>query len=124
MQRDMNLIRQILFAVDASEEDPRGWVTLEMPGSSVKEVSYHVMLLGQAGLLDVQDASAMGENGFQYYPKSLTWDGHDLLDAIRDEGIWSRVREKLKAVGGTTTLELLKAIAVAVAKEQLGIGTV
>ena len=122
MQRDMNLIRDILLAVEASDEDPRGMIDLDIPGRSKKEVAYHVQLLGEAGLLDVRKLSTMGTDGFDCRPKSLTWPGHDFLDAIRDDGIWSGVLDKLKAVGGATTLEVVKTIAISIAKEKLGIG--
>ena len=47
MQRDMNLIRDILLAVEASDEDPRGMIDLDIPDRSKKEVAYHVQLLGE-----------------------------------------------------------------------------
>ena len=43
-----------------------------------------------------------------YYPINLTWEGHEFLDAARDESIWEKALGKLNKKGLPITLELLK----------------
>ncbi len=41
--------------------------------------------------------------------------GHDFLDAVRNDSVWARVKDKLVQVGGEAPLEVIKAVAVKVA---------
>ena len=45
MQRDMDLIRAILLAIESSDENPLGWINFDLPDKSKREISYHVRLL-------------------------------------------------------------------------------
>jgi DNA-binding PadR family transcriptional regulator len=70
---------------------------------------YHFMLLEDAGLVR--------ETGSGYY--RLTAQGHDFLDAIRDEGIWARTKDAVQKTGGNVTLEILKTLATALLKKKV-----
>ena len=50
---------------------------------------------------------------------SVTWAGHDYLDAVQNENIWRQTSEVVAKEGGGITLELVKAIAVGFAKKQI-----
>ena len=78
MKLDKELVRQVLLATEASDEDPQGWTTLELPDRSLLETSYHVMLLDEAGFLTGQDLSSL--DGLEWQPKRLTYQGHEFLD--------------------------------------------
>ncbi len=119
MKRDMDLARSILFAIEANENDPLGWIELDIPGRSPEEVGYHVMILAEAGLIEAQDLSTM--SGFDCKPKRLTWHGHEFLDAARSDTLWERAKSKtLKETGGLS-LDLLKATLLHLGKQALGL---
>ena len=119
MKRDMDLARSILFAVEENEEDPLGWIELDIPDHSAEEVAYHVMILAEAGLIEAQDLSSM--DGFDCKPKRLTWYGHEFLDAARSDTLWERAKkETLKQTGGLS-LDLLKAALLHLGKQALGV---
>ena len=121
MKRDMELIREILFAVEKSEEDLRGWIELELPGRSQKEVSYHVMLLDQAGLIEAQDLCSTDDDGFEWRPKSLTWQGHEFLDAARNDTIWKMAVQRVSHIVGSVSFDVMRSLLIDVAKQELGI---
>jgi DNA-binding transcriptional ArsR family regulator len=56
---DKDLVRDILLAVEASDEDPRGWIDLSIEGQDKRTLSYHVQLLSEAGFIEAQDLSCM-----------------------------------------------------------------
>ena len=93
MKRDMDIARNILFAI-ADCNDPWGPRELHIEGSSDQEVSYHIKLLYQAGLIEAEDASSMGPDGFSWHAGSLTWDGHEFIEAARDDNRWNRTKKK------------------------------
>jgi len=70
MKRDPDLVREILLAIEKSDDEPMGWIDLELPDRSAVEVAYHVQLLDEAGLLVAQELSTMG--GYDWKPKRLT----------------------------------------------------
>jgi Hypothetical protein (DUF2513) len=105
MKRDMDLMRQILFEV---EKWPftGSFDTVLIANRSDQEVSYHVYLLADAGLIEAVDASS--HSGPRWYPKHLTYEGHEFLDAARQDTIWAKAKETVTKSTGTLTLEALK----------------
>ena len=120
MKRDMNLVREILLQVEA-RPSVNDWGLVEIDGRAQDEISYHVMMLSDAGMVEVIDMRAFGPDGFRYAPKYLTIQGHDFLDNIRGASVWEKVKQRLGAVGGSASLEIVKAIAKKVAMDALDI---
>ena len=100
MKRDMELMRKILLACEELDYDPRYFSRLELEGYTDHQVGYHVILLAQAGYL--VEAGFPGY-GYVHY---LTWSGHELLEAIRDEGRWKRVLAQVREKGGGLVFEV------------------
>jgi hypothetical protein len=122
MKLDKDLVREILLAVEASEEDPLGWTELNLEGWEALDVSYHVMLLHEAGLIVGQDLSA--DEGLEWLPKRLTYRGHEFLDTIRDREVWRLTKAGAEKAGGVSLavmLEIGKAYGKQVLKDRLGI---
>ena len=121
MKRDMDLARDILFAIEQNEDVPLGWIDLNIPGRSSEEVAYHVLILAEAGLIEAHPLST--HSGFDYRPKRLTWQGHEFLDTARSNTLWERAKkETLKQTGGLS-LDLLKAALLHFGKQALYIST-
>lgn len=124
MKLDQDLVREILLAIEASDHDPRGSIALEMDGKAPMEVSYHIMLLHDAGLIVGQNHNHLGPNGFLWEAKHLTFKGHEFLDTVRDGEVWRRTKAGAEKVGGVG-LEFIaglgKAFVKQALKERLGI---
>jgi Hypothetical protein (DUF2513) len=119
MRRDMDLARQILQQVE-EKASGQGLVKLDIPEHSEEDVSYHVMLLKEAGLMLASDDSSMGH--FKWDAQRLTWQGHEFLDAIKNDTVWNKVKETVKEKGGAIPFEFLKALALHIAKGIFNIG--
>lgn len=117
MKRNMDLARAILLAVEESDSVV-GFLRLEIAGASDAEVSYHVMLLHEAGLIEAHDASGM--NSHQWFAERLTWAGHEFLDASRDETIWNKAKKLIQDKGGSLTFEVLKEVLINLTKQAVG----
>jgi hypothetical protein len=122
MKRDLDLVREILLAVEASDEIPLRWVELDHLGRPQGEIAYHVVLMAEAGLLEAQNLVTMQR--YLWLPKRLTWRGHEFLDAIREPEVWRRTKEGV-AKAGNASLEfvwdLAKAYGKQLIKEHLGV---
>jgi DNA-binding transcriptional ArsR family regulator len=121
MKRDMDLVRSILQRAESCN-DPFGLhEEIDIEGYSQNEISYHIKLLNDAGLLDAMDISAQGEDGFRWWPGSLTWDGQEFLNAAKDDSIWKKAKEKFMVPTMTVTFDLLLDYLKTKTKEKFGL---
>jgi hypothetical protein len=54
--------------------------------------------------------------------RRLTWQGHDLLDAIRNEQVWAQTKTTVIGTVGSVTVDVLKNIVGHIAMNMLGFG--
>src|SRR5262249_20412628 len=120
MKRDMDLIRAILMNVEESDESPLGWTNLNIPDHRPEMVSYQVLLLTDAGLVESNDLSTL--EGLDVRPKRLTWAGHEFLDAARNDTIWNKTKHVVKEKGGAIPFEVLKALLIKMTAALFGLG--
>lgn len=109
MKRDIELIRKLLFYFeekpdDHMEECPR------IDDFSELEIKYHLLLMDEAGLLRCEREVTQSSNRvIKVYPFSLTWKGHEFLEAARNLTIWSRAKSVCLDKSGSLSFEVLKA---------------
>lgn len=92
MKRDFDLVRAILLAAEAQDENGRPPIAPE--GYSNAEIKYHIKIMVDGGLLRERQHARIDLPAPVF--DGLTWEGHEFLDAIRESGAWSRVKRVLK----------------------------
>ena len=105
MKRDMDLVRQILFAMEKDEtqiifgeSNP-----VKVDGYKRENIDYHMKIMAQAGLLheDLFEISSDPNLPKIYVSDySISWLGHEFLDAARDNKRWEKVKDVMSQVGG------------------------
>jgi hypothetical protein len=110
MKRDLELIRKMLLAI---EESPSGWAPeyrgpSQFDGYTTAQVAYHAYLLIDAGLAQGRDVTQFDAEAPEGRITSLTWAGHEFIDAARDEGRWKKAMTTVAQKGGVITLDVLK----------------
>jgi hypothetical protein len=95
MKREIDLIRQILL--DLEEQGAyANWMDIDNEDYAPEQIDYHLELLAEAGLISV----GTSERGrLRLLPVRLTWQGHEFLDAARDERRWAKVTGALEGLG-------------------------
>jgi hypothetical protein len=118
MKRDMDLVRRILLVCEAHEHGyaPR---PLAVDGYTDEQIGYHAMLMVEAGLLHGTSISQFGSPSPAYLASSLTWAGHEFLDAARDDTVWAKAKGAAAAAGGVA-FDVLKELLVAYLKDKAG----
>jgi Hypothetical protein (DUF2513) len=121
MKRDMDLIRELLLKLEALPLRPGGIVhitpdadEIAVAGYNSDQIEYHLTQLRNAGFIDEGGVNPMIGIGF----RSLTWDGHDFLDSVRDPETWAKTKKGAVAAGGFT-VDLLKDLAKGLIKKQI-----
>ena len=114
MKRDDDYLRELMLRYEADQD----WLFI-MPGVT-KDASYeerkecyHVLQM-----MDVGFATQVGKNTFR-----ITAQGHDYLDAIRDQGIWEKTKAVVAETGSNATLEIVKALALGFLKKKISQNT-
>lgn len=118
MERNLNLIRELLLEI---EKMPAGSGPIQFHSvdgnTSSEEITYHLSLLLDVGFIDAKKITTY--EGATYLVRRMTWNGHDYLDSVRSDAVWSGVQRKLSKIGGTAALATVKQLAIDVAKELL-----
>jgi hypothetical protein len=117
MKRDIDLVRQILSEMESRKSDDQR--PMQFDGWSDEEISYHIMLLCQANLIETTKASTRA--GPCLIPLSLTWEGHEFLDAARDDTRWNKMKSMVKEKAGAVGFEVIKQVLVVMAKQTMGL---
>ncbi len=120
MKRDMDLVRKILMACEACEHG-RMAKHPEIEGFSEEQILYHAHLMLDAGLITGFPITTSGSPSPEAVPTGLTWEGHDFLDASKDEGRWQKTRQAAGSVAMGALKAILNALAIEAAKMKLGI---
>lgn len=120
MKRDLDLCRDIMdFIGRASREvglcdlfeDP------EIARRGEDAVWYHLWLLEGQGFVDCSLFESDDGAVRRARIRGLTWDGQDFLDSVSDPGVWRKVSKALSESVGSTTFDVVKAVAVKVATD-------
>jgi hypothetical protein len=118
MTRDLDLVREILLAIE-EKASPRNWFSPEISGYTKEEISYHIKLLIQAGLVEGKDLSSQSK--FEFAASNLTWEGHEFLDASRDKSIWTKTKKYFGTRISSVSFELIKQVLIDFTKKEIGL---
>lgn len=135
MKRDMDLVRAILFKMEGDTKQASFTSgALKIKGYTQQQIAYHMEIMTQADLLHVKTVQPpklqtpklsgyaqkpfTSEVSLHYY--SISWQGHEFLDAARDNNIWKQAKAKVAPLG-EVAFDVLKAVLVELAKAQLGL---
>jgi hypothetical protein len=119
MRRNMDLVRQLLLTVEA-QESGSATTTLQIDGYSQEEVSYHAYLILQAGLASGTELTTRGSSSPTARLRSLTWEGHEFLDAAREPGRWQQAKAVIEQVAAAP-FDVWKAVLIDLVKQSSGL---
>ncbi len=120
MKRDMDLVRQILIAMEAYEHGfPPADFTIA--GYTQEVIGHHVWLMEQAHLITALVSTAYGDQSPNALPVTITWAGHDFLAAVRNDTVWAKVKTQLKDRGVALPFTLLQDLAIKILAAHIGL---
>lgn len=124
MKRDIDLIRKLLIYLEDKPDDKIVKVEdVEIDTYDKNDIMYHFILMDQAGLIrcERQCSSSTPDRVINIYPFSLTWEGHEFLEASRDESTWNNAKSIILSKSGSLSLDVLKALLISMAKTSVGV---
>ena len=117
LKRDLDIIRDILLAVENDDTHMISVYDIScILGITPEAAKYHVGLLKDQEFIIIHGGYIATGPVFKKYDfikiERLTFAGCDYLDAIRNDNIWAKVKERLAKIGGNTALDVVKSLAV------------
>ncbi|MCR3761796.1 DUF2513 domain-containing protein [Clostridium felsineum] len=110
MERDMELVRKILLYIEKNYVDVALY-DLNIEGYDLKTIAYHCKLCYEEGMIsDYKDYYA-GSELRDFGVSSLTWKGHDFLEKIRNDNVWSKIKSIIKQKKLSSTIPVVEKIA-------------
>lgn len=88
MKRDMDLIREILFAFEEDRD-------INSAENTEAKICEHVLLLKDLGFIITETVYPKTGGALQTKDR-LTWNGHEFISSIRKDEIWAKIKEGLK----------------------------
>ena len=112
MKRDMDLVRLILLKI---EEDyvSTALYNIEVDGYDKETIAYHCKILHEAGFISDYGARYADNALYSFGVGSLTWEGNEFLDKIRDDSFWGKTKDAIKKKGLPLVLDTVKTVATA-----------
>ena len=114
MKRELDLCRKILIFV-ADNGELKGPLKIDIKGYSIEEIAYNLELLEEAGFLKLVNGNSLN----LLIWGSLSWEGNEYLDAIRNDRFWEKAKKQIKDKIGSASFSVLLLLLNEYAKSQL-----
>lgn len=124
MKRDLELIRYILMKIEADNNFQSSVETEDFYSEEYSEelVQYNLKLLFDHGIIEGESLK-FANGGMGFLINGLTWQGHDFLDASRDEKRWAQAKSVLNEVKDFSielAMKVLTQLAFSAAQKAMG----
>ncbi|PFJ14750.1 hypothetical protein COD67_07030 [Bacillus cereus] len=123
MKLNHDCVRDLLLTVEESTTDEILSLYFlpqkqRLENYQVDDITYTIQRLKEAGYLNVIDIAT--SDGYSAIINSITWNGHQFLDNIRDKTVWKKTKEKASILG-SVSLPILSELAKAYISDMLGL---
>ena len=109
MKRDIDLLRLVLLQVEAVGDPDEPLIhSLGVQGMDQAIVNEHVKLLIESGYLEGEIKYSTNNRILLTAIRGLTPKAYDLLDNIRNNELWQRIRERIATTTGTASLPIIE----------------
>ncbi len=122
MKRDMELIRELLMAIEAVKKNtsfPASELNLKSAWAT-EDVFYNLQLMADAGFIDAQPVKSF-QGIHNVLIKRMTYEGHEFLDNARNESIWKETTGLVQQKGGSVAIGVIIQLLSATAKKHFGL---
>ena len=110
MKRNMDLVRLILLEIENIYQSTAIY-NLTIDGYDAEMIAYHCKIIHEAGLISEYKAQYADNKLYGFGVGSLTWDGNDFLDKIRDDSQWKKIKDAITEKGFPMVIETIKLVA-------------
>ncbi|MBS4068634.1 MAG: hypothetical protein A2525_00630 [Sulfurimonas sp. RIFOXYD12_FULL_36_11] len=125
MKRDLDLIREIMLVLEDEMEYGKNFTSdklfeiMQNKTLSLAKLTYHIGLLVEGNFIRAKELKTYSD-GSIFTINTITSEGQDFLDTIRQKDTWEIVKENAVKIGGFT-LPLIVELGKDYLKKQIGL---
>lgn len=102
---DYDCVRDVMLSIEALEQgqylnDTNSSVFPLLKEYPADKIAYTVERLVEAGYIPNKRITTPPYSRAHFEIDSLTWEGHQYLDCIRNDDVWDKTRKKVSPLGG------------------------
>lgn len=120
MKRNMDIVKKLLLLIENNEDDR---CELKIPDDINKDIAaYHLKIMDQAGY--TKSVIRYASDELYWISSSLTWQGHEFLNAIKNERAVEIAEKEAESKGSKLAdlpFEVVKQLVIASSKQLLGL---
>jgi hypothetical protein len=122
MKRDWDIIRDVLLALEASPTPKTHLHPEDLPQHDEQAAAYNMWLLEDSGYVQGKFLWSSSGNGEinSAIVLMMTNAGHELLNTIRNETAWTKIKDTFKTKGLDMTFDLVLTVGKKVMEAMLG----
>ncbi|MEO6527773.1 MAG: DUF2513 domain-containing protein [Gemmatimonadaceae bacterium] len=117
MKRDIDLVRQIMMNIEDLPSGPS--MQFRMGEVDDPVVRAHLEMMISAGLVNGKITEPYGARGAVIIISGLSWEGHEWIETVRDDGLWNEVKITVLNCGGALTFEIARDVANQILRKRL-----
>ena len=117
MKRNWDVIRKIMVKLEDLPTESSQLDSDAIVGVDNETVFYHMRMMIEAGLAIGGCPEMLG--ACHGYLLRLSWEGHELLDKIRRESVWNKVKDIAKTKSIDLSIDVVKSVAKSVIADLL-----
>lgn len=112
MKRDWDVIKHILTTLEECDPTSGGLRLQDFPAERAHTYSYHAQLLINRSLIHGNLSQVIGHpsRATGFHLQHLTWEGHDLLDTMRSNAVWERIKTLSTEKGIELSFDAVKSL--------------
>lgn len=125
LKRDINIIKYVLEEIERLQ-DVNNVIVINFNDDdyySVEALDYHFSMLLDAGFVDGAFIG-IGDDNIEKHVKAITWQGHDLLDVLRNDEAMELAEEEANKTGSKLSdlpIDIAQALIIASVKKLLSL---
>ena len=121
MKKNWEIIRTILIRLEDSDTPNTVINAKDLSEYSEQEVAYNMRLLNEGEFIQAKIIESKNGSGLisTALARRLMNKGHELLEIIRNDSVWSKIKNKFKSSGVDMTFDLVLSIGKNVMKSLL-----
>ncbi|MBI9030993.1 DUF2513 domain-containing protein [bacterium] len=108
MKLDIDLVRKILLTIEEAHEPIESNDAIKFENLDAEVIDYHLKKVLYANLITSRMQTKKDVSPFMLIEIELTWEGHQLIDLIREESFWNKLKTKVISSGVGISIYALK----------------
>lgn len=120
MKLNYDCVREVLLHIE--ENLNYGQIlysdNIELENFEYEDIQYTIALLSESEYIKATKLQTLGPSVPTFHIYSMTMQGHELLDNIRDNTVWNKIKKKISGLA-SVSLPIINSVGSAIIKELL-----